>query len=371
MNYKICHLTSVHKEEDVRIFHKECKSLAKAGFDVNLVVAGVEDNEIDGVKIFGVEKVKSNRLLRMTKTVKKVLAKALEINADIYHVHDPELLIIAGKLKRNGKKVIYDSHEDLPRQILEKRYIPFFARKLISIFIEILENKKVAKIDGVITATENINNRFLKINKNSVNINNYPIIEEFDFYDNWDEKENAVCYIGSIYQTRGVVELIKSLENTDIKIHLAGNYNSEDLREKLTKLKGWKNVIEWGFIGREKINEILKLSKAGIVTLHPTESYKVALPVKMFEYMASGIPVIASDFPLWKKIIHESESGICVDPFDIGAIKNAIFDLLNKNEKSKEMGKNGRQAVEKKYNWDKEAKKLIKFYTDLSEIKIQ
>jgi len=371
MNYKICHLTSVHKEGDSRIFHKECKSLAKAGFDVNLVVAGVEDNEIDGVKIFGVEKVKSNRLLRMTKTVNKVLAKALEINADIYHVHDPELLMIAGKLKRNGKKVIYDSHEDLPRQILEKRYIPSFARKIISKIIENLENKKAAKIDGIVTATEYINERFLKINKNSVNINNFPIIEEFDFHDNWDKKENAVCYIGSIYHTRGVFELIKSLENTDVKIHLAGNYNSEDLREKLTKLKGWKNVIEWGFIGREKINEILKLSKAGIVTLHPTESYKVALPVKMFEYMASGIPVIASDFPLWKSIIIDAKSGVCVNPADINAIKNAIVELLHNDEKSKEMGKNGRKAVEEKYNWDIEAGKLIKFYTDLSEIKIQ
>jgi len=365
MNYKICHLTSVHKEGDVRIFHKECKSLAKAGFDVNLVVAGVEDNEIDGVKIFGAEKVKGNRLIRMTKTVNKVLEKALEINADIYHLHDPELLLISGKLKRNGKKVIYDSHEDLPRQILEKRYIPFFARKMISRCIEILENKKAAKIDGIITATENINKRFLKINKNSVNINNFPIIEEFDFHDNWDEKENAVCYIGSIYPTRGVFELIKSLEKTDIKIHLVGKYNSPNLRENLIKLKGWKNVIEWGFCGRDKINEILKLSKAGIVTLHPTESYKVALPVKMFEYMASGIPVVASDFPLWKNIIHESESGICVDPFDTNAIKNAISELLENTEKSKEMGRKGRNAVENKYNWDNEAEKLLKFYTKL------
>jgi len=365
MNYKICHLTSVHKEGDSRIFHKECKSLVKAGIDVNLVVAGAIDKQVDGVKIFGVEEVEGNRLIRMTKTVNKVFEKALEVNADIYHLHDPELLLIAGKLKRNGKKVIYDSHEDLPRQILEKRYIPSFARKMISRCIEILENKKAAKIDGVITATENINNRFLKINKNSVNINNFPIIEEFDFHDNWDKKENAVCYIGAIYHTRGVFELINSLEKTDIKIHLAGNYNSPNLRENLAKLKGWKNVIEWGFCGRDKINEILKLSKAGIVTLNATESYKVALPVKMFEYMASGIPVVASDFPLWKNIIQESESGICVNPFDIEAIKNAISELLENTEKSKEMGRKGRNAVENKYNWDNEAEKLLKFYTEL------
>jgi len=365
MNYKICHLTSVHKEGDSRIFHKECKSLVKAGIDVNLVVTGAVDKQVDGVKIFGIEEVEGNRLIRMTKTVNKVFEKALEVNADIYHLHDPELLLIAGKLKRNGKKVIYDSHEDLPRQILEKRYIPSFARKLISIFIEILENKKVAKIDGVITATENINNRFLKINKNSVNISNYPIIEEFDFYDNWDEKENAVCYIGGIFETRGILELLKSIENTDIKIHLAGIYSPKNLREKLVKLEGWKNVIEWGFVGREKINEILKLSKAGIVTLHPTESYKVSLPIKMFEYMASGIPVIASDFPLWKSIIIDAKSGVCVNPADINAIKNAIVELLHNDEKSKEMGKNGRKAVEEKYSWDREAEKLVNFYRKL------
>ena len=208
----------------------------------------------------------------------------------------------------------------------------------------------------------------MKINNNSVNVNNYPIIEEFDFYDNWNKKENAVCYIGGIFEPRGIIELIKSVENTDIKIHLAGICNPENLRDRLVKLAGWKNVIEWGFVDREKVNEILKMSKVGIVTFLPCQNHINAQPNKMFEYMASGIPVVASDFPLWKSIIHESKSGICVDPFDTKAIKNAISEILENTKKSKEMGNNGRKAVEKKYNWNNEAEKLIKFYTDLSEI---
>ena len=107
---------------------------------------------------------------------------------------------------------------------------------------------------------------------------------------------------------------------------------------------------------------MLNQSKIGIVTLHPKENYLESLPIKMFEYMHAGIPVIASNFPLWQEILTENKCGICVDPFNLDQIAEAIKYLLNNEEDARIMGINGREAVTKKYNWENEVKKLENIY---------
>ena len=89
----------------------------------------------------------------------------------------------------------------------------------------------------------------------------------------------------------------------------------------------------------------------------------------MFEYMAAGIPVVASNFPLWKEIIEENKCGICVEPANVEQISDAVNYLLNNPEEAQRMGANGRKAVEEKYNWNNEAKTLLQLYCDLSETK--
>ena len=163
---KVCHITSAHPDGDVRIFHKECVSLAAEGYDVSLVIPNTESRIESGVNIVSFVYKPSSRLSRFTKSVNLAYKKALELDADIYHLHDPELLRIAAKLKNKGKKVIYDAHEDLPRQILSKKYLKPIVRKLISSRIEKYENKVVKKLDAIVTATPYIRDRFLKVNKN-------------------------------------------------------------------------------------------------------------------------------------------------------------------------------------------------------------
>ena len=139
--HKICHITTVHPRYDVRIFEKECSSLSKAGFEVHLIVAdGKGYEEKNGIRIHDIGKP-SGRLNRMLKFSKLALKKALEIDAELYHFHDPELISTGIALHKKGKKVIYDIHEDLPKQILSKKYLPSLVSKILYPIVNKIEIK--------------------------------------------------------------------------------------------------------------------------------------------------------------------------------------------------------------------------------------
>ncbi len=360
----ICHITTAHTRYDVRIFHKECKSLSKEFEQVNLIVAdGLGDEIKDGINIYDIGKPK-NRSDRFLKMSSKAFKKALEIQANIYHLHDPELLRIALKLKKSVAKVIFDSHEDLPRQIISKPYIPKFLRKPLAFLVEKYENRIAKKIDGIVTATPFIRDRFIKINKNCIDINNFPLESEICINNTPTKKERKVCYIGGITKIRGLSQVIESLENTSLKLDLAGEV-SDDYLTELQSLKGWQQVNLLGFIDRQKSQNVKSSSIAGIVTFLAEPNHINAQPNKIFEYMASGLPVIGSNFPLWKLIIEDNYCGICVAPTKPHEISNAINYLDENPNKAQEMGENGKRLVREKYNWGIEEKKLIEFYKSL------
>lgn len=363
---KICHLTSAHADGDIRIFHKECVSLAEAGNDVHLVIPNTTSRKEKNVNIHSFNFKTTNRLQRMLKTTKKVYKTALEIDADIYHFHDPELLPYGLKLKRKGKIVIYDAHEDLPKQILGKPWIAKPLRKIIATIFRRYENFIAKRLDYIITATPFIRDRFAKINKNSIDINNFPLLSELTELTNWDQKDKSVCYIGGITQIRGLEQLVEAMDFVpDVTLHLAGSYSPDSFQDDLKSRKGWSKVIEHGFVSRIEANQIMSHSQIGIVTFLPLPNHVDAQPNKMFEYMSSGIPVIGSFFPLWKEILEKNRCGICVNPESPQEIAEAIKYLINNPEKSRKMGENGRKIVLEKYNWSIEKQKLISIYHSL------
>jgi glycosyltransferase involved in cell wall biosynthesis len=364
---KICHLTSVHKADDIRIFHKECSSLAKnENFDVSLIAVNCESKRVNNVSIISVACEFKSRTERIYKASRLVYQKALEVDADVYHFHDPDLLFYGLKLHKKGKKVIYDSHEDVPRQILGKHWIPKPFRLLISKVYETFENYICKRLDFIVVSTPTIKDRFVQVNSNTESICNYPLLDENVSLPTWEERKKEICYVGGITKIRGIVELVDVLAHLDdVKLNLAGSYSPESLRDELKLKQGWEKVNEFGQVNREQIISILNTSKIGIVTLHPQENYVDSLPIKMFEYMYSGLPVIASNFPLWERIISENQCGVCVDPFDIKGIADQVNYLLSNPELSKKMGITGRQSVLEKYNWTIEEKKLISIYTSL------
>ena len=362
-NTKICHLTSAHSWNDVRIFIKQCSSLAQNGFDVTLIAPNCESQTVNGIKIIGVKSIGKGRFFRMRKTTRAIFEKALEVNADVYQFHDPELLPYGNKLRKVGKKVIYDAHEDLPRQILAKHWINKYLRKFISRNAERYENKIARKLSFIFTATPFIRDRFLKINKNCIDINNFPLENELASTTNWNEKKNEVCYVGSITQIRGNAVLVEAMNSVNSStLVLAGNFSPDSFKDELMAMPGWQNVNFVGNVSRDEVSKIMASAKAGIVTFLPMPNHVDAQPNKMFEYMSAGIPIIGSDFPLWKEIIEGNNCGICVDPLNSQEISNAINKLTQEDKLAEDLGKNGRNAVLNKYNWKIEEKKLISCY---------
>jgi glycosyltransferase involved in cell wall biosynthesis len=363
----IVHLTSAHPRYDTRIFIKQCRSLNERGHDVTLVVAdGLGDESVDGVRIVDVGRP-AGRVERMLKTTRRVLCTALRLDADVYQLHDPELLPAGLRLKRNGKRVVFDSHEDVPTQLLAKPYLGKMARLTLSRGFGLYEKYAYRRFDGLIAATPCIRARLARLHPHTVDINNYPLLQEFGEAADWDRKAQEVCYVGSISAIRGIRELVRACEllHSPARLALVGTFSEPALAREVARSPGWARVQPHGHLDRAGVQQVMRRSMAGLVTLHPVVNYLDALPVKMFEYMAAGLPVIASRFPLWQDIVEGNQCGVCVDPGNPAAIAAAIDHFCRHPHIARRMGENGRRAVHTRYNWRSEADKLAAFYDAL------
>jgi glycosyltransferase involved in cell wall biosynthesis len=364
-------MSSVHRGLDIRIFRKECVSLAASGYETHLVINGtaadVEEARSHGVTLHRLpESAGAGRLSRMSVHAWRCYAMAKRLDADLYHLHDPELIPYALLLARAGKKVIFDSHEDLAGEIYSKDWIPVPARRLMSRIAQAVEGHAAARISALVAATPFIGSLFEGSAKRVAVINNYPLIGELMSVVPAKEVErDGVCYVGSIDAIRGIREAVQAIGKTRSNLLLAGTFTSEALRSEVMQYAGWSKVKEYGYVKRDTVADIMARSYCGLVTLHRVPNFLNSRPIKMFEYMSAGVPVIASDFPLWREIVEENQCGICVDQDDPEAIASAIRHLHEHPDEVVRMGNNGRRAVEEKYRWDREAEKLLSLYQDL------
>jgi glycosyltransferase involved in cell wall biosynthesis len=366
---KVVHMTSVHTPFDPRIFHKECRSLARAGFSVTVIGRDWQEGERDSIQVKSVPGDRS-RIGRMTRTVWRVYEEARRQNADVYHFHDPELIPIGLLLRAGGKNVIYDIHEDVPKDVMSKPYLPKWSRFIVSRFVDVLERAACRRFSALVVVTSSIAKRFTPINRRTVIVHNYPYVREL-IRDGenvpWESRRQSVAYVGGISHVRAIREMVYAMsylpESLSAQLELAGpESKGESNINELKGHPGWARVKHHGFIDQHSTFRILQNVRAGLVLFHPEPNHFESLPQKMFEYMGAGLPIIASDFPFWRKILGDSGSGIFVDPQNPQEIAKAIEYVLTHPREAEEMGRRGQAAVQQNFNWDTEAERLIQLY---------
>ena len=365
---KICHVTSVHSPEDGRIFRRACVSAKKAGYDTYLIQKG-DTYEKLGVHIVGIGiPKKSSRMYRMTVFSNKAYQAALDVDADLYHIHDPELLPFARKLKKKGKKVVFDSHENYSDMILRKVNIPF--NRLFGRIIYSYMEKTYKEIDGVTYPSDDEYYRRLeKICKRSCLSRNYPWKRElYDKYDEALEKEkNTACFIGTLSAGHGIVEIIKACYNAGFKLYLAGTFYSSEFKKKVFSMPEYSCVEYMGVINRDQVLQTLQKTEIGLCILHNVGQFYTmqTLSTKIYECLAMGMPVILNNSPYNQRITNEMGFGVCVDPMDIEGIKDTLIKLSKDQEYKKHLSDNGRKASRDCFCWDIEQIKLLSMYESI------
>lgn len=364
----VCHVTSAHSRYDGRIFLKQCSSLAKNNYKVTLLCCDTLDDEVKNkVNIVSINKQFSSLRDRIFDSKRMLKKMCLEINADIYQFHDPDLLSLALYMKRKGKVVIFDSHEDYPSLFLEKQSIPVFLRKCLSSVYSLYEKHVFKKIDGVICVADYQLDRIKRINSNAVIITNYPIIDN-DFKKNKSVK-NTLCFAGGVRADWNHDTVIKAIEDIDdVKYMVAGSYK-ESYLETLKSYKGFEKAEFLGKLDKKGVKDLYSNSNVGIAlcSYRPNTCYKKGSlgNTKIFEYMMYELPVIFTDFDVFKNILKEGKFGIAVNPYSVDEVKDAIKYLIDNPDVALKMVKTGRMLVEKKYNWDTQIPILLSVYKKL------
>jgi glycosyltransferase involved in cell wall biosynthesis len=369
---RVVHLTSVHPAHDTRIFWKECSSLAQAGYRVSLVVPEerVARRQAQAVEIVAVKR-RSGRFARILLSTVAVAVAGLRQRATIYHFHDPELIPAGLALRLLGKRVIYDVHEDLPRQILYKGWIPDYLRRLVAGLATALEWLAGRALSGIVAATPTIARRF-PVDRTAL-VQNFVQPSELAIEDPLPRSQRrSVAYVGGITIERSAVEMVEAIAKVerfpDIRLLIAGPVETGALFDRLAASAGWPRVDYRGFQSREGVRRVLMEASAGLVVFHPFQSHVEAQPTKIFEYMAAGLPVIASDFPRFRELVEQNGCGICVPPRDPAAIAAAIEWIFDHPTEAEEMGRRGRRLTLSSFNWKSEEDALLQLYRRISSI---
>jgi glycosyltransferase involved in cell wall biosynthesis len=371
----VVELTTVHPRDDVRILLKQAHTLARTGrYRVVLVVAdgkGAASHEQGGVSVavHDIGKPAGGRAGRAILGTWRAFRHVRRLAADVVHFHDPELIPAALALRCFGHRIVYDVHEDVPRQMLTKLWMPLLLRWPVARVVGAMEWLAAKLFDAVVPATPKIAERFPQ--RKTATVQNFPMLSEFvaGHRSSYAGRPRSFVYLGGISVLRGARNMVEALHHLGpdegVRLELAGTFSPALLEDELRALPGWAAVTFHGYVSRAQVARLIDQARAGLVLLHPTENYPDAYPVKMFEYMAAGLPVIASDFPLWREIVQAAGCGLLVDPLDSAAIAASMCWMLDHPQEADEMGQRGRKAVEGKYNWEFESKKLLQLYDRL------
>ncbi|GGR53956.1 glycosyltransferase WbpH [Deinococcus seoulensis] len=366
---KIAVLTTVHPENDVRIYHKQAISIS-AQHEVTLIAPKKTKEKLKLENYIPLKNSKS-RFSRLA-IQKQAYNVVIKIRPDVIHLHDPELIFLGILLKLGGYKIVWDVHESLPGQVLNKKWIPRHLRRPVSMIASGIEFLAGKFFDRIIVATQSIGKSF-PAEKTFV-IQNFPILGEMHSHDSNRFSRSTPIFFhgGGLTEIRGIKEIIEAIYilNNEFKypgiLRLVGKFESAYFEDICRKSRGWKYVDYHEWVGREDLAKLLGSADAGVITFLPAPNHIDSQPNKIFEYMSASLPIIVSDFPSWKELIGSDEvSGLAVDPKDPYKIAQAMKYLIDNPEESKSMGERGYEKVANYFNWGAESEKLKDIYSSL------
>lgn len=365
MKNRVVHLTSVHNPNDVRIFHKECKSLANRGYQVTLVAPGAADSVVDGVRLAGTA-LPTGRRDRVLNVTRRVHAIARDLDADLYHFHDPELMPVGMLLKLAGKKVVYDVHEEVVNDILDKEWIAPPLRRAVASSVGLFESACARAYDGIVITRPSLSRRFDP--DRTVLVHNYPILGELSVASGgpYASRPAIAAYVGGGTPERGIRELVQALEflpdSCPLELHFAGTISPDGFLAELQALPGWRRVRYLGWQDRSQVAALLGRARMGVVTFLPIANHLESEPTKLFEYMSASLPVVASNIPHWQTMVNAGPYGVLADPQDPSSIARAMQTILADPVTAEAMGERGHAAVMSTYNWDVACANLCSLY---------
>lgn len=361
----VCHLTSAHNSHDNRIFRKECRTLAANGYQVYLVSPGESRHE-SGVNVVGCGTRATSRLKRMRYGAQVVYEAGAAIDAELYHLHDPELLSYALKLKKMGKFVIFDAHENYREQILTKQYIPKYFRPVVSRLYGLFEAKTLREIDGIVFAgLVNGANIYEDKCRRSVLVNNSAIAADFQVSASRNyENRKYICCTGSLTQERGITQLVKAAYRAGVPLLLCGSIADSYLSD-LKSMEEFRTARYLGVLPFEKVKDVINASFLGsAVTLDVGQYYSADnLATKATEYMLSAIPVLINASVYNINLLTKASFGRVVRAENLDEFTNAISYYKNNPAAVKNAGSVGRQFALQHFTWEIEAEKLLDLYS--------
>ena len=372
----ICHITTVHSATDTRIFYRMCRSLAAKGLRVTLIARdkAVGDSLVR-LSFWNGSLAKAGRVFRVV----RALQAAVSENADVYHFHDPELILVGLALKvlRPSAAVVYDVHEDYPAMMLVKHWLPQALKPVIARAMHIANTIAGLCLDGIVTADPGVQNDFSYVaHDRTLVFYNFPTLSLFS-----QEPANLpadmvdLIYIGGMSERAGTFILLDALallaqQGLRPSVRLGGYTDGEAgrlvIQEGIRRRDLGNQVDLVGRIPQAHVPTWLRGGRIGLVPLQPIAKFLKNIPSKMFEYWACGLPVIASDLPPIRRFVSDGENGLLFDPSSPQGLARAIQQLMERPNEAEAMGRNGQQQFYEHWNNDYQVNRLIHFYEQIS-----
>ncbi|MDB4871637.1 MAG: glycosyltransferase [Gemmatimonadales bacterium] len=380
---KICFLSAVHRYDDVRILHKEGRSLAAAGFHVvHLSPAQSPQAPFveDGVRIRQYQQQRG--LIGRMRNSMALYRLARDERADAYHCNEPESWIVGAVVKFFANwptKLVFDVHEHYPSRFDEPRS-PWILRRFGSRLVQTLYAILTPSTDQLIFAKRSVALDFRgALCPQEFIFNLGPLWLQHKTIDSvpprirelFDGRPTAM-HIGSLSRITGWPQLLRAMARM--------NHSEMQLLCVGTILEGADTVMaearELGVDDRIKLIErvpyetvfdYLLCARLGLMLYQPgIQNHVFAFPMKLYDYMSMGVPVIAPRFAVEvAPIVIEASCGILIDTDSVEQLAEALDQLCGHPEQAAAMGRNGREAIRAKYNWEAEAPKLRRIYSRL------